>query len=147
MKTYQNNDLIVYWYPERCAHPGTCLRLLPKVFCADRRPWVDIDAAPAEEIMRCIDCCPSGALQYALPEGSSVDSKLAQGPGWAGYAEQNPAAVKIKAVTNGPFVIEGPVEVYCTDGKRLYAGARTTLCSCGRSANMPFCDGSHRNKD
>ena len=143
MKEYRNKDIVVYWYPEQCAHPGTCTRLLPEVFCADRRPWVDVDAAEPEEIICCVDKCPSGALRYSLPEGSKVDPALAKGPGWIDHMKDMPLTVKVKAIRNGPYLLEGPVQVQCKDGTPLYTGSRIALCSCGCTQNPPFCDGSH----
>jgi uncharacterized Fe-S cluster protein YjdI len=34
------------------------------VFDPKRRPWIDLSQASAEEVMRVIDTCPSGALSY-----------------------------------------------------------------------------------
>lgn len=142
MKEYKNDQIIVYWVPERCAHPGTCLRLLPEVFNLHRRPWVDINAASPEAIIQTIDRCPSGALQYSLPEGSKVDPLLAQGPGNI-HAGENPATVRIRVSERGPLLVEGPAEVVNTAGERLAAGSRLALCRCGKTCNHPFCDGSH----
>jgi len=146
MKEYKNKDIVVYWYPEKCSHPGICIRTLPEVFCADRRPWVDINAAQPEEIIGCVDMCPSGALRYSLPEGSGVDPALAKGPGSIDYMKEQPRTVKIKVVKNGPYLIEEPAELVCPDGTPIYSGARIALCSCGRTQNPPFCDGSHVKK-
>ena len=146
MKEYRNKNLVVYWYPEQCSHPGICLRTLPEVFCAERRPWVDINAAAPEDIISCVDKCPSGALKYSLPEGSGVDPALAEGPGAVGKLKDTPNTVKVRVVKNGPYLIEGPAEVMSTDGTPIYAGSRIALCSCGCTANPPFCDGSHRKK-
>ena len=143
MKEYKNKDIIVYWYPVQCAHPGTCLRLLPEVFCVSRRPWVNVDAAPPEDIIRCIDKCPSGALRYSLPEGSRVNPALAHGVGAIDNLRDAPIAVKVKVIKYGPYLVEGPTEVICSDGTPIYSGSRIALCSCGCTQNSPFCDGSH----
>ena len=145
MKEYKNKDIVVCWYPEQCSHPGTCLRTLPEVFCVAKRPWVNVDAASPEEIIKCIDKCPSGALRYYLPEGSTVDPEQAKGVGSIDNMKAMPTAVKIKIVKNGPYLIEGPTEVTASDGTPLYIGERIALCSCGCTQNPPFCDGSHGN--
>ena len=143
MREYKNDDLIVYWFPETCAHPGTCLRMLPEVFDLDRRPWVDINAAEPEEIIRCIECCPSGALRYALPEGSKVDPALAEGVNHIDYEKHNPGLVKIRAMKRGPLLVEGAADIIRPDGQLIKSGGRLALCGCGKSENCPFCDGSH----
>lgn len=80
-KKYANQDIIVYWDPELCMHDTQCYTRFPGIFDPEARPWVNIEGAPAEVIIRSINRCPSGALKYSLPEGSSVDPELARGPG------------------------------------------------------------------
>lgn len=143
MKEYKNDQIIVYWFPEVCSHPGICLKLLPKVFNINQRPWINVNAAEPEEIIRCIDKCPSGALRYSLPEGSGVDPQIACGVGNINHEETNPAKVKIKVSGRGPLVVEGPVDVISSGGELLKAANKIVLCSCGKSGNYPFCDGSH----
>lgn len=66
VKTYETDDIIIYWRPEICQHAGECTRGLPEVFNVDRRPWVMPEKASAQEIAKVIDRCPSGALSYKL---------------------------------------------------------------------------------
>jgi uncharacterized Fe-S cluster protein YjdI len=144
MREYKTDQIIVYWFPELCAHPSTCRKLLPKVFDSTRIPWVDLSAATPEEIISCIDQCPSGALRYTLAEGSTVNPALAKGIGNIDHEKEHPPAVEFK-ITNGQILVEGPVEVIDADGKTVRTGSRMVLCACGKSRNCPFCDGSHRN--
>ncbi|GAB2777237.1 CDGSH iron-sulfur domain-containing protein [Salinimicrobium soli] len=53
----------------------------------------------------------------------------------------------IKVNNNGSLLIEGDFEIVDKEGKQYDLGGRdkVSLCRCGRSANKPFCDGSHRN--
>jgi uncharacterized Fe-S cluster protein YjdI len=67
-RVYENEKIRVIWDSDKCTHSGNCLMGLPEVFDHSKRPWVDISAADAEEIARCIDCCPSGALRYERVE-------------------------------------------------------------------------------
>jgi len=85
VKEYKNQDIIVYWYPDKCSHAGKCWGELPEVFDVRKRPWVNLSGSNAKEIIRTVDKCPSNALQYSLPEGSSVDPNIAQGPGSKDY--------------------------------------------------------------
>lgn len=64
VKTYETDDLTVYWRPGICQHVGNCVRGNGNVFDVKRRPWIDLSQASTEEIMRVIDTCPSGALSY-----------------------------------------------------------------------------------
>ena len=65
-RTYENDDIIVYWDSDLCIHVAECLKGNNEVFNLNQRPWVDLSKAPAEEIARVIDLCPSGALRYEL---------------------------------------------------------------------------------
>lgn len=53
--------------------------------------------------------------------------------------------VKITTRPNGPYLVEGEVELYDPTGARVDTGGRPiiALCRCGSSANKPFCDGTH----
>ena len=63
-RTYENDDIIVYWDSDLCIHVAECLKGNREVFNLKQRPWVDLSKAPAEEVARVIDLCPSGALKY-----------------------------------------------------------------------------------
>lgn len=53
--------------------------------------------------------------------------------------------VVVKAIDNGPYQIKGDFVVMDREGQEFDLSGRSTavLCRCGRSANKPFCDGSH----
>lgn len=45
---------------------------------------------------------------------------------------------------DGPDEVTGALEIVDHDGEPIRAPTpRVYLCRCGRSANKPFCDGSH----
>jgi CDGSH-type Zn-finger protein len=45
---------------------------------------------------------------------------------------------------DGPYEVTGPFEIARRDGEPIEPPAsKIYLCRCGRSANKPFCDGSH----
>ncbi|HJX36218.1 MAG TPA: CDGSH iron-sulfur domain-containing protein [Dehalococcoidales bacterium] len=70
---------------------------------------------------------------------------------------KNTAKYKIKITKNGPYLVSGGVplsgQTMCLDSEGQCHGWKKTkkypllenyaLCRCGRSGNMPFCDGSH----
>jgi uncharacterized Fe-S cluster protein YjdI/CDGSH-type Zn-finger protein len=152
-RTYQNKDIIIYWYPDLCIHVRHCANILPAVFRPEARPWVNVDGASALETILAIDRCPSGALRYSLPEGSSIHPAAADGPGRQHEGGAVPAVamsaceggppVTITASTNGPLLTEGPARLVGPQGEVLAEAGRLTLCRCGHSANRPFCDGAH----
>ena len=71
-KTYENDEIRVFWKPDVCQHAAKCAKGNPNVFNPKRRPWIDLSQASAKEIAALIEQCPSGALKYEFPV--SVDS-------------------------------------------------------------------------
>ena len=51
---------------------------------------------------------------------------------------------KITVKPNGQFAVEGSVDLVDIDGNEINHGLRFSLCGCSKSANKPFCDGSHK---
>jgi len=49
--------------------------------------------------------------------------------------------------SKGQIVIDGAVLLTDEKGNELPHGERFTLCGCGRSKRMPFCDSSHKEID
>ena len=53
------------------------------------------------------------------------------------------ADVTIDIIKNGPFIVNGAVELKDPDGNVYPAKQRLALCRCGASTTKPFCDGTH----
>ena len=53
--------------------------------------------------------------------------------------------VKITARPNGPYLVEGEVELIDPAGNPVDTTGRPriALCRCGASVTKPFCDGTH----
>ena len=49
-----------------------------------------------------------------------------------------------KVFENGPVRVIGPTEVLLPDGTTVIKPNGISFCRCGASANMPFCDASHK---
>lgn len=111
-----------------CSHAGFCTDNLPKVWRMRTEPWIDPDGEMVDKIIEVINMCPSGALSYSINEVEHEDHDRA-------------AAIQI--VPNGPFFLQGGVEL---NEVKLLEGTpdeHRTLCRCGESKNKPFCDGTH----
>ncbi len=120
-KTYSGTDIDISFDAKRCIHARNCFLKLPQVFDPERRPWVDPDAAPAEEIAAMIRTCPSGALTFTR----------------AAQPEAAPGINRAQILENGPMALHGNLTVA---GEAM---TRATLCRCGKTKNPPFCDYSH----
>ena len=54
------------------------------------------------------------------------------------------ADVEVTVTENGPYKVQGPVELFYTGGIPIEVPGKTVfLCRCGGSTNKPFCDGTH----
>jgi CDGSH-type Zn-finger protein len=53
--------------------------------------------------------------------------------------------IKITARPNGPYLVEGDIELYDAVGNRVDTTSKpkVALCRCGASTTKPFCDGTH----
>jgi len=133
MKQYTNNEIIVRWDPEKCIHSAECVKCLPGVFDVHNSPWINMEGASSEEIMKAIDRCPSGALSY-----KRIDEF--QGP-----RDEGPTTpAEIRVVKDGPLLVKGRCTLINEDGEAFSEEKPFALCRCGRSKNKPLCDGSHR---
>ena len=131
-RTYENEDLTVFWDSSRCIHTGICLRSLPEVFDLRSRPWVQVDRASADETADTVRNCPTGALRYTR----------------AGQPEPAPEETTMIPVRNGPLIVRGRLRVLDpSSGGVIAEETRLALCRCGKSQNEPFCDNSHRLSD
>src|SRR6267378_2677519 len=55
-------------------------------------------------------------------------------------------AAKMSIRPNGPYLVEGEVELVDVNGNKIDTsgrGPRFALCRCGASVSKPFCDGTH----
>jgi CDGSH-type Zn-finger protein len=53
-------------------------------------------------------------------------------------------AQHINVTEDGPYRIEGPVEILNARGQVVSTQGDVYLCRCGGSQNKPFCDGTHK---
>ncbi len=132
-RKYSNDEITVYWYPKKCIHATTCYKELIEVFNPRKRPWVDMSGAPTNEIIRVVDMCPTQALAYKWNKSITETSDK-------GIASEN----EVRIMEDGPMVIKGDFKIIGTDGKEHKKMKMASICRCGASMKMPFCDGTHR---
>jgi CDGSH-type Zn-finger protein/uncharacterized Fe-S cluster protein YjdI len=130
-RDYEGAHLTVRYDVKRCIHAERCIHGLPAVFEATRRPWIDPDAAPVEEVVEVVMRCPTGALHV-------------QQEGWN---EPFPLENTIHLEVDGPLYLRGNLNLHTEDGTLLLHDTRMALCRCGASKNKPLCDGSHHEID
>lgn len=128
-RTYETDELVIFWDSSRCIHTGNCLRALPEVFDTSNRPWVQPGNSGGSQIAAAIEKCPTGALKYEWKDGRS-------GP--------EAGMVTVVPAPNGPLFVRGPISVETRSGTVLAQEDRVALCRCGASQNQPFCDLSHK---
>ncbi|HEY2191791.1 MAG TPA: CDGSH iron-sulfur domain-containing protein [Actinomycetospora sp.] len=123
-----------------CAHSGRCTDTLPVVFRAGTEPFVAPAGGRADDILRAVQACPSGAL------GAAIEGRRA-----AALADTR-REPGIEVSQDGPYRLTGGVEVLEPDGAPVprpegASPEHCSLCRCGQSANKPFCSGAHWNAD
>jgi uncharacterized Fe-S cluster protein YjdI len=62
VKEYKKENVTILWDSTKCIHSGMCVKGLPNVFKPKETPWVNVENAGKEEIVRQVNACPSGAL-------------------------------------------------------------------------------------
>lgn len=131
-REYEGAGIHVQWYAGRCIHSAACIRALPAVFDARRRPWIALDGADADAVAAAVLRCPTGALHFARTDG--------------GADERPDPALTVRAVRDGPLYVRGDIELVDETGRVVRHDTRLALCRCGKSRHPPMCDNSHREK-
>jgi CDGSH-type Zn-finger protein len=126
---YKGKEIVIGDNRAVCSRDGSCYRGSPTVFITSKFKWIKPDAAPKEEIIHTIRQCPSGSLSY------QIDGV------WHKDWDSEPM---IKVAKNGPLEVKGFIELEDDMGSRPESREHYTLCRCGGSKNMPFCDASHK---
>ena len=153
-RKYTNGEITVYWKPSACVHASFCYRELIEVFDPGRRPWVDMQGAPTEEIIRVVNMCPTEALTW---KWNDEEKNLNISPDQTNHInfrrpelmgktndEDDKISVSVKIMPDGPVVVNGNFILEYNGNKKEFKEGFISLCRCGASHQMPFCDGSHR---
>ncbi|MGE5421226.1 MAG: (4Fe-4S)-binding protein [Chloroflexota bacterium] len=153
-RKYKNKDITVYWKPSACIHASYCYRELIEVFDPSRRPWVDLNESNTDRIIEVVNLCPTEALSWKWNDdakNNSVESdqlnhvrfrrpELVNEPETP--KEEEPVSVKV--MVDGPIVLKGSFAIDYDGIKKDVNESMVSICRCGASDHMPFCDGRHR---
>jgi CDGSH-type Zn-finger protein/uncharacterized Fe-S cluster protein YjdI len=122
----RTRDITLRFDPTRCIHSRHCVLGAPSVFLANvEGPWLHPETVSVDRCVAIAHACPSGAISYEQHDGK---------------AQEAPPEVNVLRIReNGPYAIHAEIEL-AGEGALI----RATLCRCGKSANKPFCDNSHR---
>ena len=126
--TYAGKRITIHDNRGICSHAGFCTGGLPIVFRMGTEPWIDPDGADVEAVIRTIERCPSGALSYTIDDVEHRDRN---------------AEPEVRITKNGPYYVQGGVEIAGHEWGDGASKEHCALCRCGQSGNKPLCDGSH----
>src|SRR5688572_16779520 len=127
-REYRTREVLVRWNSDLCIHTARCIRRAPQAFDSTRRPWVQLEGTPVDDIADAVRLCPTGALTFARLDGTP---------------DAPDEEVVIELRPNGAYFVRGPVKVVTPAGEVVHDGTRVARCRCGNTKNGPFCDNSH----
>jgi len=129
-RAYKGKKITVFYNRELCTHAARCVAGSPDVFNPKENPWIRPDTRDVEKLKETILKCPSGALSFK-EEGEDEISDF-------GLSEE-----KIRVAKDGPYYVEGSIELEGVEFGEGSSCEHYSLCRCGKSGNKPFCDGYH----
>ncbi len=114
-RSYSNDEITVFWKPGECIHNQCPTEALTF-------KWNDNEKNQQEKSPKAVK---------DTTEGGIIQSE----------SEQKP--VQIQIMRNGPILFSGKFKIVGPDGVELKSMQMVSLCRCGASGNLPFCDGTH----
>lgn len=146
-KKYTNGEITVFWQPSLCIHATTCYRELIEVFNPRKRPWVNMNGAPTEDIIRVVKMCPTQALSFKYNSEIHEPQQSKEHPSEESPTENASGPVaEVRVMKDGPLVLKGSFDFIDSNGHKTERKGIISICRCGESNDMPFCDGMHRKR-
>jgi uncharacterized Fe-S cluster protein YjdI len=153
-RKYRNNEITVYWKPSACVHASFCYRELIEVFDPSRRPWVDLNESTTERIIEVVNMCPTEALAWKWNDEEKNESIGSDQLNHIRFrrpellndtdVSKEDEPVNVKVMVDGPVIIKGDFTIDYDGITKQVNNSLVSLCRCGASDQMPFCDGRHR---
>lgn len=122
---WEGRTMRTHFNPNACMHVFSC-----KPLKALREAELAGDDAAAQEIMKVVGECPSGALTFERKTAPSEP-------------EPPERACDVDIMEGGEIRLQAPFDINVELQERQPAD-RATLCRCGLSKNKPWCDGRHK---
>ena len=113
-KSYESEELTVFYEPGLCIHAAKCVNGLPGVFNPNRKPWIDPMAAATDEIVGVVEKCPTGALTYQRKSGDGAEAP-----------DIDPT---ISLVADGPLYMRGAITIVAADGTESHGHPCSDEC-------------------
>ena len=97
VETVQGREVTIVFDGKRCVHSRNCVLSHPEVFVPNvKGEWIYPDAAPAAEVVRIGQNCPSGAIRVLRNDG-------------AAGSDAPPVVNTLRVRENGPLALEAPI--------------------------------------
>jgi CDGSH-type Zn-finger protein len=134
-------------------HASFCYRELIEVFDPSRRPWIDLNESTTERIIEVVNMCPTEALAWKWNdeakneevESDQLNHVKFRRPDLMNENDlptEEPLSVKV--MVDGPIVLKGTFSIDYDGITKEVNNSMVSICRCGESDYMPFCDGKHR---
>lgn len=125
---YEGEEVDVHWDGRLCIHIAECGQAEGELFVGGRKPWCIPDQTRPGNVAEVCERCPSGALTYSDKSGATEQP-----------AQENSVNVSY----NGPYFVQGDLDIQGAPDDMPGVRFRAALCRCGKSGIKPFCDNSH----
>lgn len=153
-RKYRNKDITVYWKPSACIHASYCYRELIEVFDPSRRPWIDLNESTTERIIEVVNMCPTEALAWKWNDEEKNQSVEKDQTNHINFrrpelmneteAPHEQEQVSFKIMVDGPIILKGSFTLINEGKEKEVRDSLVSICRCGESDHMPYCDGRHR---
>ena len=127
-RVWEGKNIKTYFNIDACMHVFHCKPLKE----LREKEALDETGTIAQEIMKVVQACPSGALSYEL-------SKDFEEP-------TTPFDVEVDIIEGAEIRIQKEFEPQNFELQERQPRDKATLCRCGLSNNKPYCDAAHRKK-